>query len=87
MIEKTTAYRVGDLTFGTIEEAKTAELMAILATSPANIPPDAMPKLARYLVERSEAIIDILTTGPRSKPRARAINGGTKKRAIKPVEA
>lgn len=38
---------------------------------------------AEIIVEHAEQIVDILTTTPTSKPRARKINGGSKKRQPK----
>lgn len=37
--------------------------------------------LSKWIVEHGDKLVDILTTKPTSKVRARKINGGTKKRA------
>jgi hypothetical protein len=46
-----------------------------------------LQKAATIIVKEREKILDILTTGPRSKPRSRKINGAKRTRAPKEVAA
>ena len=82
MIEFTKSYKTADgQVFGTVEEAQAHELEALFLTSPVDTPSD----LAKSILAKKAEIIDILTTTPNSKPKARRINGGTKKRTPKTV--
>lgn len=40
-------------------------------------------QIAILILQKAESVIDILSTTPRSKPKARKINGGTKTRKAK----
>lgn len=80
MIEFTKAYKTtSGQTFESIEAAQEAELQGILAGSEGST-----GTVAKRIVEKSDQIIDVLTTTAKSKPKARRINGGTKKRIPKP---
>jgi len=82
MIEFTKSYKTADgQVFATIEEAKRHEL--ILALKQINVPPASnLPydDIATLVLTVQDEIVDILTMSPNSKPKARKINGGTKKR-------
>ena len=71
MIERTTAFIVDGKAYTTLADAQSEALASIISLDKGNLP--------KTLVEHAEEVIDILTTGPRSKPKARAINGGTRK--------
>lgn len=80
MIEFTKAYKTtSGQTFESIEAAQEAELQGILAGSEGST-----GTVAKRIVEKSDQIIDLLTTTPKSRPRARKANGATKKRSPKP---
>jgi len=77
MIEFTKSYKTSDgQVFGSIEEAQIHELLLVV-----NLDKDQ----AEYVIQHKDKVVDILTTTPNSKPKARATNGGTKKRAKKVV--
>lgn len=88
MIEKVTAYKSSDgKTFESLEAVQEHEVCLILSS--ARITPDPVEEsvhgkivanVTKLLVGHKDRVIDILTTGPRSKPKARAINGGRKSR-------
>jgi len=85
MIEKTNAYRVGDKTFGTLEEAQAHELVQVIA--PIVQETVMQRKAAEALIADKANVINILTMGPRAKPRARKANGATRKpRATQPTQ-
>lgn len=86
MITKTQSYSTTDgAIFHTLELAQVHELGRILGHgSSVQSECEAMGLL---LVKHKEEVIDILSTGPRSIPKARAINGGSKKRKPKTVVA
>ena len=81
MIEKVSGFKVGDQFFPTIQEAQASELESLIRTfyqsadkvlSPADI--------SAQIIENTEKVIDILSMTARSIPKARKINGGTKRR-------
>lgn len=81
MITKTAAYQTSDGTAHlTIEAAQKHELITLISdkTVPAN-----NAEIAEWLQANSAKLIDILTTKPSSKAKARSINGGTKTRKKK----
>jgi hypothetical protein len=85
MITKTLAFKVGDDTFGSLEEAQAFEIALVLSDIAGWPDKEQHKKAAEHLVKARERVLDILSTTPRSKTRARKINGGSKKRAEKPT--
>ncbi len=82
MIERTAAFKAVGNTFATLEEAQCAELCELLK-GVGNVNDEAVELVAKKLVENPVKVVDILTTTATSKPRARKVNGGTKKRTPK----
>jgi hypothetical protein len=86
MIQFTKSYKTGDgQIFGTIEEAQHHELVLALTKIqlPNGLPSKGVVSLedvAALVLNGKDVLIDILTTTPNSKPKARSVNGGTKKR-------
>lgn len=81
MITKTQAFKTADdKTFDTIELAQRHELATLLKLA------DDDGTIVT-IMDQKDAVIDILTTTPRSKPKARKIHGGTKKPATKKPQA
>lgn len=81
MITKTAAFQTSDQkTHATLEEAQQHELEILL--TPAGFDEET-PKICQQLVQVADKVVDILTTTATSKPRARKVNGGTKKRTPK----
>ena len=77
MIEFTKSYKTADgQVFGSIEDAQTHEVEVLFEKNPFETPHDA----AAIVLKNKTILIDILTTTPNSKPKARAIHGGTKSR-------
>lgn len=90
MITRTTGYASSDGTVHrTLEGAQRAEIVEIFKAH-AGPSPKADPWTVEYMadivMQNSTKLLDILTTTSRSKPRARAVNGGTKKRKPKATE-
>ena len=84
MIEKTLGYKVGQLFFPCIEDAQKHELQEIFADERYNKAAGYDPvEIAGLILQNQETVLDILTTTPTSKVRARKINGGTKRRKKK----
>jgi len=76
MIERTNSFKVGDQSFLTLGEAQKYELELLLKA-------DGGPHdLAEFILVNKTKILDILTMTPTSKPKARKLNGGTKKRTV-----
>ena len=77
MIEFTKSYKTADSqVFASISEAQSHELKLLglnTAVKDTN-------NIADWIVQNKGAIVDILTTTPNSKPKARSIHGGTKTR-------
>ena len=86
MIEFTKSYKTADgQVFGSIEAAQVHEVEATLTKLITNLGPNAVKSfpaadVARMIVAEADTIVDILTTTPNSKPKARKINGGSKAR-------
>lgn len=77
MIEFTKSYKTADgQVFGTIEEAQMHELGDALKLS---------SDIISGIMANKDIVIDILTMTPTSKPKARKVNGGTKKRTPKTI--
>ena len=70
------AYVANGKVYASLKEAQIAELDALFAESPTD-------PASLTILKNPERVIDILTTTESSKPKARAINGGTKKRRTK----
>lgn len=85
MISFLKAYSTEDgKVFPSIEEAQNHEIACLLKDE-GIASSDALTALISYLVQHKDKIIDILTTTGSSRPKARKINGGTKKRTPKTV--
>lgn len=83
MIEFTKSYKTSDgEVFGTIEEAQQHDLELVFKKLHTNLPvaADKASDFALAVVTAKDEIIDILTTTPNSKPKARSSHGGTKNR-------
>lgn len=85
MIERTQAYKTQDgTTHPDLASAQRHELTALLGQRvPGAMPPQDEKEYAAMIVANAAKVVDILSTTPTSKPRARRINGGTKKRKEK----
>lgn len=84
MIERTQAFKTGDgNTFQSLDLAQAHELV-LLFDSETPAPPLTHASAADMLVKHAKQVVDILTTTPTSKARARSVNGGTKTRVKKP---
>lgn len=81
MIEKTTAYKVGEKFFSCIEEAQKEELAGLFNLFDL----ENQGTITGIIMDNADRIMDILTMTPSSKPKARAINGGRKPRKAKTV--
>lgn len=87
MIEFAKSYKASDgKCYGTLQEAQVVEICAILSELHLlNV--EEQQKVAEGLVDAKDAVIDILTTTDTSRPKARRINGGSKKRKPAPTVA
>lgn len=85
MIEFTKGFKASDnKVYGSLQEAQNAEIRILVEES------DSAPgtvwnatEIAGFILDYQDKIMDILTTTESSKPKARKINGGTKKRQSK----
>jgi hypothetical protein len=67
--------------FQTLKEAQQSEIKDILTPSLNGVATDDTASyVAGVLVEQKDKIVSVLSMGPGSRPRARAINGGRKVR-------
>lgn len=84
MITKSTGYTSSDGNFhATLEEAQARELSLIFGA--AHEREWVVDVMAAFIVGQKLKFIDILTMKPNSLPKARKINGGTKKRTPKHI--
>ena len=80
MIEFTKSYKTADgQVFGTIEEAQLHEIDGVLAKAQI-LPAKDSIQISQHILDNKSVLIDILTTTPNSKPKARSSHGGTKSR-------
>ena len=85
MIQRTPAFKTTDgQTFETLDQAKLHEIQSLALDIP-GLPVDFGPVVSRFVIDKADKILDILTTTPTSKTRARRVNGGTKKRTTNPT--
>lgn len=83
MLERVSAFKTTDgQTFSSVGEAQRHALLLLIPDGQRGNPvnPDY---LAELMVNEAAKVVDILTTTERSLPRARKVNGGTKKRTPK----
>lgn len=75
MITRTQSYQTSDgMTYAELADAQAHEIEILFAgNNPTSV----------EIVSNSKQIVDILTTGPNSRPSARAVNGGRKPRKAK----
>lgn len=83
MIEKTTAYKAGEQFFPCIEDAQKHEIAEVLLDLTPGDERETAIRAAEIIIKNRDKILDILTMTPASRPHARKINGGSKKRASK----
>lgn len=65
--------------YATLEAAQVAEIYTVTGI----IPDEPNRHVLATIVAHADEVVDVLTMTPTSKPRARAIHGGTKKRKPK----
>lgn len=83
MITRMTGYTSSDGEMhATLAEAQFEELK-ILGLSATGFDVDDADRSAQFIVDNADKILDILSTTPTSKPKARSINGGKKVRKPK----
>jgi len=75
MIEKFSGYKFADQLFTTIQDAQKGALRKILVLHDQ----DVTNAVADLVLENKDAVIDILTMRPSSKPTLRKINGAKRK--------
>ena len=80
MIERALGFKSGDRFFPFIEDAQRAELVKLFT---GKIGAEALEAVASFIVAQREEVVDILTTTPDSRPKARKIHGGKKERKAK----
>ena len=77
MIEKTSAYKASDgQIYDTLPDCQKHEIQILWKE-------DGAEEVAIWVMENAVKIVDVLTTTPSSKPKARKANGGTKVRKPK----
>jgi hypothetical protein len=80
-ITKAVGFKASDgVVYATVEEAQRAELEVLFQAND----PWQTEEVAKAIVQHSDAVLAILTTGPRTRPKARKAAGTTNpKRAAK----
>ena len=84
MIEFTKAYVVDGRTYANLRDAQVATIQGLFKKEPLQ-----SVEVAETLLASASTVIDTLSMTERSKPKARATHGGTKKRkgaALQPVQ-
>jgi hypothetical protein len=79
MIEFTKSYKTADgQVFGSIELAQLHEIETLLGGVEDDT--NSLANISKHLLKNKDILIDVLTTTPNSKPKARSSHGGTKTR-------
>jgi len=88
VIEKVQSYKVGEKFFNTFEQAQEAEIMDFFSfvtnDQIATMEHGPSRALALHVMDNKAKLMDILTSTPRSRAKARAINGAKRKRKSLP---
>lgn len=80
MIEQVKSYKTSDgKSFFELVEAQAHEIVLIVEKVP-GVGDMVSGEIASAIVQQKDRIVDILTTTASSRPKARRVNGGTKKR-------
>ena len=81
MIEFTKSYKTADgQVFGSIEDAQQHEVEALLLQLKGVSAGPVTSEIAGHILKNKAVLIDVLTTTPNSKPKARTTHGGFKNR-------
>ena len=72
-------YFVGEKPYASLEEAQKADLMALMPVHPNNPLGMTNDGIADWMIKNSAAIVDTLTTTPKSRLRGRKLHGGARK--------
>lgn len=81
MITKTQAFQTSDnKTHASLEEAQKWEIAILGEATQLAAVGNNREEVAKWILANAPKLLDILTTKSTSKPRARKVNGGTKKR-------
>lgn len=79
MITRAASFKTSnDKVFETLADAQQEEIAVILSGD--GNPGETLRTFCQKMVQNADKIVDVLSTTPTSKPRARRVNGGTKKR-------
>ena len=84
--QKALFYYVGDEVFPSLEEAQKCDLKKLIdeKLDPATLEESSWKDtVASWLIKNSVAIVDILTTNPRSRSKARKANGAKRAKKAK----
>lgn len=85
MITFSRSYTVNDQTFASLELAQQHEIITLLKAEAGTNDIIGIATAAQVLVGNKAKVLDILTTKPNSRVRARAINGAKRTRKAKDV--
>lgn len=83
MITFERSYKVGDGLYATMEEAQQQALGKLLAPE---LGPDGITATADAILKHKDEIVNVLTMTEKALPRARKVNGGTKRRKTTATE-
>ena len=91
MIKFINCYETGGKLFAALQQAQAFELALLIQpeiSNSENPPSEKTMAVAGLLIEKRDAVVDILHTNAKSRPKARKIHGGRKPRKeAKPDEA
>lgn len=85
MIEKVQSFKVGEQFFNSFREAQQHELAGGIKSHAPDLDESIVHSLSQQMVAHKEIFIDALTMTPRSRAKARKVNGATRKRKAKPT--
>jgi len=79
VITKTQSFQTSDGTIhATIDDAQAWELKTLLMQDTLGLNKEQQEQTSKMFVTYRDKVVDILTTGPKSRPKARVSNGATR---------
>ena len=81
--QRTLFYFVGETAYKSLEDAQKADLLALMPVQTLDTAGITNDYIADWMLKNSAAIVNTLTTTPRSRAKARKANGATRKRKAK----
>ena len=78
--QRTLFYFVADKPYASLEEAQKQDLMTLMLPAMSEVATNSPDFIAQWMLTNKDAIMDTLTTTPKSRLRGRKLHGATRKK-------